>query len=94
VASRSDEVEQGVDTIVAEAGITLDSGLFCEDGIVLSLKVADDFAKGRLIVDLVAEARGVDNGQRDSGAFLIDFELCGLSALEVVKSSSSFSYRL
>lgn len=37
-----DEVEHSVDTIVPEAGITLDARLLGQDVIVLSLKVSDD----------------------------------------------------
>lgn len=37
-----DEVEQGVDPVVSEAGITLDSRLFSEDIVVLTLKVTND----------------------------------------------------
>ena len=62
MARRSDEVEKGVNTIVAEAGITLDSGLFGENGIVLSLEITNDFVEGRLVVDLVTKAGGVDDG--------------------------------
>jgi hypothetical protein len=45
MASRSDEVKQSVNTIVAETGITLDTGLLCENIVVLSLKIANNFTK-------------------------------------------------
>jgi hypothetical protein len=35
-----------MNTVVAEAGITLDSGFFGQDGIVLSLEVTNNFAEG------------------------------------------------
>ena len=75
MTSGCDEVKKGVNSIVAEAGITLDSGLFGENGIVLSLEVAHDLAKRRLVVDLVAKAGSVDDGQRDSGTFLVNLKL-------------------
>ena len=40
-----DEVKKSMDTIVAETRITLDTGLLCENVVVLSFEVADDFTK-------------------------------------------------
>ena len=40
MASRGDEVEQRVNTVVPEAGVTLDSRLFGKDIIVLAFNVA------------------------------------------------------
>jgi len=62
VTGGCDEVEQRVDSVVSETRITLDSRFFRQDVIVLSLEVADDFAKGCLIVDLIAEARRINYG--------------------------------
>lgn len=45
MAGRSDEVEKDVDTIVTEAGVTLDTRLLGENVIVLTLEVADNLAK-------------------------------------------------
>jgi len=45
VTGGCDEIEQDVDTVVAESGVTLDTGLFSENVVVLALEVADDFAK-------------------------------------------------
>jgi hypothetical protein len=55
MASGSDKVEQGVDTIVTEAGITLDTGLLCENVIVLSLQIANNFTKA-FISSVIFEA--------------------------------------
>ena len=76
VAGRGDEVEQRMDTVVSEARVTLDARLLSQNVVVLSLKVADDLAKAGLVVDLVAEAGGVDNSQGDAGALLIKLKLC------------------
>lgn len=96
MTGRSDEVEHGVDSVVPEAGVTLDTGLLGQDVVVLSLEVSDDFGKaieiesapkyrmiliGRggapsLVVDLVTETRGINNGERDAGSLLIKLELC------------------
>jgi hypothetical protein len=43
VSGRRDKVEQGVDSIVPEPRITLDTRLFGQDIIVLALEVADNF---------------------------------------------------
>lgn len=40
-----DKVEQDVDTVVAESGVTLDTGLLSQNVVVLALEVANDFAK-------------------------------------------------
>ena len=45
MAGRSDEVEQSMDTIVTESRVTLDTRLLCENVIVLSLEVPNDFTK-------------------------------------------------
>ena len=42
MASGRNKVEQGVDTIVSEAGVTPDARLFSENIIVLTLQVADN----------------------------------------------------
>lgn len=42
MASRRDEVQQYVYTVVTEAWVTLDTRLFGKNAIVLSLKVSDD----------------------------------------------------
>lgn len=43
MAGRGDEVKHGVDTVVPEARVTLDTRLFGQNIIVLSLEVANDF---------------------------------------------------
>jgi hypothetical protein len=53
MSSGSDEVEQSVNTIIAEAGVTLDAGLLCEDIIVLSLEVANDFTKASVMLVVI-----------------------------------------
>jgi hypothetical protein len=45
MAGGSDEVEQRMNTIIAEAGVTLDTGLLCENIVVLSLKVANNLTE-------------------------------------------------
>ena len=42
MTGRSDEVKHGVNTVVPEARVTLDTGLLGENIIVLSLEVADN----------------------------------------------------
>jgi hypothetical protein len=45
MAGRGDKVEESVNSIVTEAWVTLDAGLFSENIVVLPLDVACDFAK-------------------------------------------------
>lgn len=47
MTGRGDKVEEGVHAIVAEAGVTLDARLFCEDIVVLPLDVTCDFTKAK-----------------------------------------------
>ena len=43
MAGRRDEVEKGVDTVVAEARVTLDAALLSKDMVVFALEVAENF---------------------------------------------------
>jgi len=45
MASRCDEVEKNVHSVVSESWITLDSGLLCENVVVLAFKVSNNFAE-------------------------------------------------
>jgi hypothetical protein len=45
VSSGGDEVEKGVDTVVSEAGVTLDARFFGQDVIILTLEVANYYLK-------------------------------------------------
>jgi hypothetical protein len=45
VTGGCDEVEQDVNTVVAESRVTLDTRLLGENVVVLALEVADDFAE-------------------------------------------------
>jgi len=45
MASWSDEVKQGVNTVVTESRITLDTGFFCKNVVVLPFEVADNLSK-------------------------------------------------
>lgn len=45
MTSGCDKVEQDVNTVVAESGVTLDTGLLSQNVVVLALEVANDFAK-------------------------------------------------
>jgi hypothetical protein len=96
VAGGSDEIEQRMNTIVAEAGVTLNTGLLCENVVVLSLEIANNFTEAFLssvtfetiilsvlpclIINLVSETWCIDDGQGDASSFFIQFQLCKISA--------------
>ena len=79
-----------MDAVIPEARVTLDTGLFGENVVVLALKVASDLAEpsrlsdqseggGRshargFVVNVVPKARGVNDGQRNTHTVLL--ELC------------------
>lgn len=52
VTGRCDEVEQDVNAVIAESGVTLDTGLFGKNIVVLTLEVADDLAKAGNVCQL------------------------------------------
>lgn len=43
MAGRGDEVEESVNAIIAESGVTLDSGFLSENVVILALEVSNDF---------------------------------------------------
>jgi hypothetical protein len=43
MAGRRDKVKEGMDSVIPEARVTLDTGLFSENIVVLPLKVANNF---------------------------------------------------
>ncbi len=45
MARRRDEVQQRMDAVVPETGITLDAGFLSQDVVVLSLEVADNLGE-------------------------------------------------
>lgn len=45
MAGRGDEVEQGVDSVVSEARVTLDTRLLGKNVVVLSLEVPNNFGE-------------------------------------------------
>lgn len=71
MAGGCDEVEEGVNAIIAESRVTLDARFEGKDFIILSLDVAHDLTKSRLVVNLVAEAWSIHDCERDTGAFLV-----------------------
>lgn len=74
MAGWGNEVEKDVDAVVAEPWVTLDTRLLGKNIIVLSLEVSLNLGEAGLVVDLVSEAWGVDNGQRDAGSLLVQLE--------------------
>lgn len=47
MSSRCDEVEQDVHAIIPEARVTLDTGLFRKDVVVLPFKIPDNLGEAR-----------------------------------------------
>jgi len=90
MTSRGDEVQESMYSVVSEAWVTLNSGLFRQNVVVLTFKVADNLLKPRqisrrekryrrtrhvrkLIIDIVAKPRGIDNGKSNTYAILLEF---------------------
>lgn len=70
-----DEVEEHVDSVIAESRVTLDSALFGQNVVVLPLQEGHYLVEGSLVVNAIAEAGCIDDGQRHASAFLIKFQL-------------------
>ena len=77
MTGRCNEVEQAVNTVVSESGVTLDSGLLGNNVVVLSLNVFNNLAEAGLVVNLITEAGCVDDGQGNSRPLFIKFEVDG-----------------
>lgn len=60
-----------VNAVVPEARVTLDPRLLGQNVIVLTFEVAEDFSEAGVIVDQVAEAGRVDDGERDADTVLL-----------------------
>ena len=58
MACGGDKVQKSVYSVVPEARITLDTRLFCQDVIVLTLKMSNDFLKA---VHTANESYSYDN---------------------------------
>jgi hypothetical protein len=66
-----DKVEEDVDTVVPEARVTLDSRFFGKNIVILAFEVSDDFTKAGFIVNLVTKTGGINDGEGNSGAFVV-----------------------
>lgn len=77
VTGGADEVQASVDT---EVDLVISAGLLLLQhvGLVLVVKELDDWHPGVAVVDIVAEARGVDDGQADLEELLLQLSLCDL----------------
>lgn len=64
-----------MDSVVAESRVTLDSALLSQNVVVLPLQEGHYLVEGSLVVNAVAEAGRVDNGERHASAFLIELQL-------------------
>lgn len=62
MAGRRDEVEHGVDAVVPEAGVTLDTRLLCKDVVILSLEEANNL-------------REAEQDLRSASYLTVDFKL-------------------
>ena len=72
MASGGDKVEKSVNSIIPETWVSLDSGFFGENIIVLSFQVPCDLSKTRLVIDLIAKSWCIHDSQSNSCAFLLE----------------------
>lgn len=48
MTGRGDKVEECMNTVVPKAGVTLDTGLFSENIIILAFKIANNFLEATM----------------------------------------------
>ena len=72
MTGRCDEVEQGMDTVVAESRVTSDTRLLRQNIIVLALEKAKNLIKHILVVHTVTETGRVDDSQAEADAVLLN----------------------
>lgn len=65
-----DEVEESVDSIVSETGVSLDPGFLGENIIVLSFQVSCDLGKTSLIINLITESGRINDSQGNTSPLL------------------------
>lgn len=94
MAGRGDEVEHGVDTVVPETGVTLNARLLGENIIVLPFEVANNLGEAGLVIDLVTEARCVDDGKGNARPLFIQLKLCSIRQLDDCQSNREFLIRM
>jgi len=73
VARRADEVEADMDAAVVVHGeVPLNLQLLLQEGLELAVDVVEDGAEAVLLVDLVAVADGVDEGELEVDVALLE----------------------
>ena len=48
MASRGNEIKHGMNTVVPEAGVTLDSGFLAQNIVVLPLEISNDLGEAEM----------------------------------------------
>lgn len=79
VASRLDEEDAGMDPVVHNVH-AIDLVLSIQVGIEALFNIVHNWAPGFVVVDEIAEARGVDNGQAEPNTGLLDICADGLDS--------------
>lgn len=74
VARRRNKIEERMDSLVLEARVPLDPALLGEDVVVLLLEVADNGGKSRFVVDVVAKAGRIADGQTDMNPVFVELD--------------------
>jgi hypothetical protein len=71
MASRSDKVEKGVDSVIPESWVSFDSRLFGENIVILSFQITSNFGKTCLIINLITESRCINHSQCNTSSLLL-----------------------
>jgi len=68
MTSRGDKVEKSMNSVVSETGVSLNSGFFSEDIIILSLQVSSNFSETSFIINLITKSRSIDHCQSNTSS--------------------------
>lgn len=89
VTSRGDEVQQSVNSVIPETGVTFNTRLLSKDVIVLAFKMTNDFLEAastsekgtrivskyvrKFIVNIITKTRCINNSQCNSDTIFFEF---------------------
>jgi len=64
--------------VVPETWVTFNPRFFGEDIVILAFKIANDFLESEFVVNVLAKARRINNGQSNTDTVLFQFNVSWL----------------
>ncbi len=63
-----------MNTVISEPWITLDTAFLSQNVIILAFQMPNDFRERSFVVNLITESWCINNGERYTGSFLVQFQ--------------------